>query len=109
MGEAIPCHDSSCSTQVDEVEEEAARSCGFVAEVEAEVQEYKAALNPSLRYWRETSALVCTLGEPGSFALPERVCFGRGSVVLQADLLCSLLASAHLILRLAKEVFHLLR
>ena len=87
-GEATPYHGSSCLTQVDEVAVEAARSCDSVAAVEAEVQEYKAAWSPSLRYSMEISAPVCmnTPAEPDSFVLLERVCFGRGSVVLQADL-----------------------
>lgn len=45
--EVEPYHDLSCSSQVDEVAEEAARSGDSVAAVEAEVQGYKAALNPS--------------------------------------------------------------
>ena len=57
--EVTPCHDSSCSLQVDEVGEEAARSCGPVAVVEAEVQGYKAALNPLSADWKGISALVC--------------------------------------------------
>ena len=85
-GEAIPYHGSSCSTQVDEVVVEAARSCGSVAAVEAEVQEYKAAWSPSLRYSMEISAPVCIPAESDSFVLLERVCFGRDSVVLQAGL-----------------------
>ena len=85
-GEATPYHGSSCLTQVDEGVEEAARSCDSVAAVEAEVQEYKAAWSPSLRYSIGTSAPVCIPAEPDSFVLLERACFGRGSVVLQADL-----------------------
>ena len=85
-GEAIPYHGSSCLTQVDEVVVEAARSCDSVAAVEAEVQEYKAAWSPSLKCSMEISAPVCIPTEPDSFVLLERVCFGRGSVVLQADL-----------------------
>ena len=80
--EATPYHGSSYLTQVDEVVVEAARSCDFVAAVEAEVQEYKAAWSPSLRYSMEISAPVCIPAEPDSFVLLERVCFGRGSVVL---------------------------
>ena len=80
--EATPYHGSSYLTQVDEVVVEAARSCDFVAAVEAEVQEYKAASSPSLRYSMEISAPVCIPAEPDSFVLLERVCFGRGSVVL---------------------------
>ena len=64
----------------------AARSCDSVAAVEAVVREYKAAWSPSSRYSTEISAPVCIPAEPGSFVLLERVWFGRGSVVLQADL-----------------------
>ena len=83
--EVIPYHGSSCSLQADEAEEEAARSCGPVAVVEAEVQGYKAALNPLSADWKEISALVC-IPEGLDFAgLPERVYFGRDSVVRQLD------------------------
>lgn len=60
--------------------EEVAKSCDFVAAVEGEVQEYSAALNPSLGYSREISALVCTPVESDSSVLLERVCFGRDFV-----------------------------
>ena len=85
-GEATPYHGSSYLTRVDEVVVGAARSCDSVAAVEAEVQEYKAAWSPSLRYSMEIYAPVCIPAEPGPLVLLERVCFGRGSVVLQADL-----------------------
>lgn len=61
--------------------EEVAKSCGFVAAVEAEVQECSVVLNPSLGYSMEISALVCTLMGSDSSALLEMVCFGRDSVV----------------------------
>ena len=61
--------------------EEAAKSCDSVAVVEVEVQEYSAALNPSLEYSMEISAPVCTPTESGSSVLLEKVCFGRDSVV----------------------------
>lgn len=86
MGEAIPYHDSSCSSQVGEVVEEAARSCDSVAAVEVEVQGYKAALNPSLGDLMEISVLVCTPAESDSLVQLERVCYDRDSVVQQPDL-----------------------
>ena len=61
--------------------EEAARSCDFVAAVEAGVQEYSAALNPSLGCSMETSGLVCIPTESDSLALLEMVCFGKDFVV----------------------------
>ena len=85
-GGATPYHGSSCLTQVDEVVVGAARSCDSVAAVEAEVQEYKAAWSPSLRYSMDISAPVCIPAEPDSFVPLERVWLGRGSVALQADL-----------------------
>ena len=84
--EVIPCHGSSCSLQADEVEEEVARSCGSVAVVEAEVQGYKAALNPLSADWKEISALVCIPVGLDFAGLPERVYFGRDSVARQLDL-----------------------
>lgn len=68
------------------MEEEAARSCGSVAVVEAEVQGYKAALNPLSTDWKEISALVCIRVELDFAGLPERVYCGRDSVVRQLDL-----------------------
>ena len=68
------------------MEEEAARSCGSVAAVEAEVLEYKAALNPSLAGLMGTFALVCIPTEPDSLVLIERVYSEISSVVQQADL-----------------------
>ena len=84
--EVIPYHGLSCSLQADEAEEEAARSCEPVAAVEAEVQGYKAALNPSSADWKGTSALVCIPMGLDFAGLPERVYFGRDSVVRQLDL-----------------------
>lgn len=86
MGEVIPYHDSSCSSQEDGVVEEAARSCDFVAGGEAEVPGYKVALNPSSTDLMETSALVCIPAESDSLPLIERVCSGKGSAVLRPDL-----------------------
>ena len=86
MAEAIPFHDLSCSSQVDGVVEEAARSCDFVAAAEAEVQEYKAALNPWLGDSTEISALVCTPAELDSLVLLEKPSFGKDSVAQQPDL-----------------------
>ena len=84
--EVTPYHGSSCSLQVDEVEEEAARSCGSVAVVEAEVQGYIAALNPLLADWKEISALVYIPVGLDFAGLLEKVYFGRDSVVRQLDL-----------------------
>ena len=84
MGEATPFRDLSCSTLVDEVVEEGARSYDLAAAVEAEVPEYKAVLNPSLEYLMDISALVCI---PGSLLL-ERVWCGKDSVVQQRHLWC---------------------
>lgn len=66
--------------------EEAARSCGSVAGVEAEVREYKAALNPSSADSMEISAPVCIPAESDASCLLEKVCSGRDSVVRQPDL-----------------------
>lgn len=84
--EVEPYHDLSCSSQVDEVAEEAARSGDSVAAVEAEVQGYKAALNPLLRCLMEISVLECIQAEFDSLVLLERVNSGRDSVVRQPDL-----------------------
>ena len=84
--EAKPYHDLSCSSQVDEVVEEVARSCDSVAAVEAEVQECKAALNPSLSCSTEIFALECIRAEFDSLVLLERVNSGRDSVVRRPDL-----------------------
>ena len=86
--EVTPYHGSSCSLQADEAEEEAARSCGPVAVVEAEVQGYKAALNPSSSDWKEISALLCIPVGLDFAGLPGKVYFGRDSVVRQLDLSC---------------------
>lgn len=66
--------------------EEVAKSCDFVAAVEAEVQECTLVLNPSLGGLMGIFALVYILAEAGSFALLERVCSDRDSVVRQPDL-----------------------
>lgn len=80
-GEVTPWHDSSCSSQVDEVVEEAARSCDSDAAAGAEVQGYKAALNPSLGDSMEISALVCIPVGSDSFVLLEKGYCGKDSVV----------------------------
>ena len=85
MEEAIPYHDSSCSSQVDEVEEEAARSCDPIAAVEAEDQGCKPALSPSLGCSMGIFGLVCILKESVPFLL-DWVCFEKDSVVRQPDL-----------------------
>ncbi len=88
MGEVIPYHDSSCSSQADEVVVEAARSCDLLAAVEAEVQVCKLALNPLLGDSMEIAALVCIPTEPDSLVLLDRACSGTDSVVRQPDLQC---------------------
>ena len=65
---------------------EAARSCDSVAAVEAEVQEYKAALIPWSADSMEISALEYIPAESDFLFLLERVYSGRDSVVRQPDL-----------------------
>lgn len=64
------------------------RSCDSVVAVVAEVQEYKAALNPLLENLTGISAPVYIPAESDSLVLLERVCSDRDSVVRQPDLLC---------------------
>ena len=67
------------------MEEEAARSCDPIAEVEAEDQGYTPALSPSSGCSTEIFGPVCILTEFVPFLL-DWVCFGRDSVVRQLDL-----------------------